>query len=115
MAFSLGQCRIFLWAPQDSFTVPGRDVCQHNLRLDPTHDFRFAGPGGPLSDDGLDVEFTASDKAPSVPGGTCNGASQRAAKQRVPWLAIALGALVLVVAGLAAWVIASRRRERAAR
>jgi nickel/cobalt transporter (NicO) family protein len=32
---------------------------------DASHDYRFVGPGGPLSDDGLELVYTASDKAPA--------------------------------------------------
>ena len=34
---------------------------------DPSHDYLFAGPGGPLQDDGLEVVFTVGEHA--VPGG----------------------------------------------
>jgi hypothetical protein len=38
---------------------------------DPSHEYRFVGPGGPLSDDGIDLVFDASDQAP-IGGGACN-------------------------------------------
>jgi hypothetical protein len=77
---------------------------------DPTHDFRFAGPGGPLSDDGLTLEYTASDKTPTVPSGAC-GVARSAAKPARPsplvWIAIG-GAVVLGAAVL----FVLRRRSR---
>ena len=58
------------------------------------NDFKFVGPGGPLSDDGLRVAFTASDKAPL--SNECDVAVE-ASGERIPWLAIGLGALGVIV------------------
>ena len=65
---------------------------------DPSFDYRFAGPGGPLSDDGLDLQFTAGPK--SEVSGTCASAVRTASPSgsRSPALLIVLigiGALVL--------------------
>ena len=70
---------------------------------DPAHDFRFAGPGGPLADDGLTLEFTATDKTPTVPAGKCTVArsAPAASSSRLGLLVLAgivvLGAGVLIV------------------
>ena len=60
---------------------------------DPAHDFRFAGPGGPLSDDGLDLQYTATSTAPQSGSCTAHAAGPPAPKPR-PWLVIALVAIV---------------------
>ena len=72
---------------------------------DPTRDFRFAGPGGPLSDDGLELEYAATDKTPAIPPGKCSAATPAAAKPAgnakltliVVAGVIALGAAALIV------------------
>ena len=76
---------------------------------DPAHDYRFAGPGGPLMDDGLDLAFTASDTAP-LTGGSCAGAAARTKpvpRGLVIGIAIALAALL---AG--GYVVLERRRAK---
>jgi hypothetical protein len=78
---------------------------------DPSHDFRFAGPGGPLSDDGLELEYTATDKTPKVPDGACMAAAAPATKAPlVSWRMLALGAGILVVLGAIGAVVLRRRR-----
>jgi hypothetical protein len=69
---------------------------------DPSHDFRFAGPGGPLSDDGLELEFTATDHAPTVPSGKCGTAppARTGDDSRLVGIAVGGGAIVLGLAGL---------------
>jgi hypothetical protein len=77
---------------------------------DPTHDYRFAGPGGPLMDDGLDVAFVASDAAPLTGDGTCK-ATARGGRPPPRALVIAVAiALAGVLAGIV--VIVQRRRAR---
>ena len=64
---------------------------------DPSHDFRFAGPGGPIEDDGLEVIFVAGDNAPVASDGKCVAFTP---KSHPWWIAGAAGgALVLGVAG----------------
>jgi hypothetical protein len=77
---------------------------------DPANDFRFAGPGGPLMDDGLDLAFVAADSAPLTNDGTCTGAT---AKKPIPKaLVIALAAgLAAVLALVVVWI---QRKKRAA-
>jgi hypothetical protein len=74
---------------------------------DPTRNFRFAGPGGPLSDDGLALEYTASDKTPTVPAGKC-GAAPPPTKPTSSLLAIGITCAVIVLGGVA--LIILRRR-----
>lgn len=65
---------------------------------DPARDWRFVGPGGPLSDDGLEVEWTSSANSERVPNATCGKASS-AKPGPTPWLLIGLGALVAIGGG----------------
>jgi hypothetical protein len=78
---------------------------------DATHDYRFVGPGGPLSDDGLEVEYTSTASTPNIPDGACAGAG--GAPQVPPavprWLWLALTGVVAVGLG----IVVARRRIRA--
>src|SRR5262245_46629550 len=78
---------------------------------DPTRDFRFAGPGGPLADDGLELEYAATDKTPAIPVGKCSGAPAAATPKpggsRIVVLVIA--GVVVLGAGV---LVAVRRRQR---
>jgi hypothetical protein len=67
------------------------------------NDFKFVGPGGPLSDDGLRIVFVASDDAPL--SNECDAIAAEPA--RIPWLAIGLGALAIAIGGI---VIYKRRK-----
>ncbi|HUS31382.1 MAG TPA: hypothetical protein VMZ53_22880 [Kofleriaceae bacterium] len=72
---------------------------------DATHEYRFVGPGGPLSDDGLDIEFKVVGEAPRVPDDRCGKAiaARKAEGAKYIWLGVAmllaggaLGAALLV-------------------
>ena len=78
---------------------------------DPSRNFRFAGPGGPLSDDGLTLEYTAADKTPAVPAGKCSASAAAAKPAADSRLGIYImgGVVVLGAVGLVVW----RRRQRA--
>jgi hypothetical protein len=77
---------------------------------DPSHDFRFAGPGGPLSDDGLDLQFTTTDKTPAVPTGKCTVArSTRTRGSGSTLVLIAVGGAIVL--GAAALIMVRRRRR----
>ncbi|HSN25196.1 MAG TPA: hypothetical protein VLT45_02890 [Kofleriaceae bacterium] len=76
---------------------------------DPSYDYKFVGALGPISDDGLDLQYNAGPKAPVTADGTCKAASSGGGSA-LPWLAGA-GALV-VVAGLLAFVLVRRRRAQ---
>jgi hypothetical protein len=67
------------------------------------NDFKFVGPGGPLSDDGLRIVFVASDDAP-----LSNECAASAAPAHIPWLPIGLGALAVA---LGAGVVIYKRRK----
>jgi hypothetical protein len=76
---------------------------------DPTHDFRFAGPGGPLSDDGLELQYTAGDRTPTVPTGKCGPAPAAGGTQRGSWpIGIAIIGGAIVLGGIA---LVARRRK----
>ena len=77
---------------------------------DPAHDYRFAGPDGPLADDGLDVAIDAGDRAAVVPDADCPAVS---VAPGVPKMLVALA--LAGAAGLAAasWFFVRRRRKRA--
>lgn len=75
---------------------------------DPTWAYRFVGPGGPLSDDGLDLAFVASDAAPLGGDGGCNAASP--ARGLPTWLVVGSAAILGCV--LAAIVVLVQRRRR---
>jgi len=85
---------------------------------DPTGSFRFAGPGGPLSDSGLLLAFTASDQALAPDDGACVGAGAAAAAGRISTGVIAIAAAAVVFGGAAAGaavLVRRRRRHRGAR
>jgi hypothetical protein len=122
LPFARGKHRIVF---RDRFRIPrpgeteakvedSPHVTIHHARIgtlnDPTHDYRFAGPGGPLADDGLDLEFTAGDKAPLTADGTCasTAASQRPPVRMIVTLAAGIGFVLAVIA-----VILKRRRRSA--
>lgn len=77
---------------------------------DPRRDWRFLGQGGPLSDDGLELAWTATDKAPPLPSGAC-AASARAGSSpsRLPFV---VGALVIVCVGVGGVLVARKARAR---
>lgn len=76
---------------------------------DASHLFKFAGPGGPLSDDGLELVFVAGADAPT--GTTACGARRRPAPgggSSLPVVPIAVA--VAIVLGAIAGVVWRRRR-----
>lgn len=58
---------------------------------DPSYDFRFAGPGGPLEDDGLELVFTAGDKAVVTADGQCVAKAAPARSHLWIWIGVGLG------------------------
>ena len=78
---------------------------------DPGNDYRFAGPGGPLADDGLDLAYTASDKAPLTAEGGCAAASAPAKQQGLPLMLVIAPAAVIGFL-LAVIVVLVQRRKR---
>jgi hypothetical protein len=72
--------------------------------------FRFVGPGGPLSSDGLDLAFTAGAKAPLLADGACAaGGAARGAGRGLGTIA----GLVIVLGGAAAGAALLWRRRQA--
>lgn len=78
---------------------------------DPAHDYKFVGPGGPLSDEGLEITFTADDDAPLVGDGLCTGATSGGpGGARIPKWAIL--AIAVAIAGALALVMLKVKRRR---
>jgi len=84
-------------------------------RADPAGSFRFAGPGGPLSESGLELAFTAGDRALVPADGACGAGAAAGGRGGA-----SAGAIVAVAAALAAGLagatvlVRRRRRRRAA-
>ena len=76
---------------------------------DPNHDFRFAGPDGPLADDGFDVAIAAGDRAVVVPDADCPAITADRRWSIIVPLSLA-GAVGLAAAS---WFFVRRRRKRA--
>ncbi len=74
---------------------------------DPSYDYKFVGAGGPISDDGLDLQYVAGPKAPVTADGTCKAATGRGGS-KLPWV-VAAGVLVVVAGGVVGFVLARRR------
>jgi len=71
---------------------------------DPSHDYRFVGPGGPVADDGLDLAFTVSAKAPAG-GEGCKAAGPAPSRRGsfpIVWLVL-LATVGLTAAGFGLW------------
>lgn len=75
---------------------------------DPTNDYRFAGPGGPLTDDGLELAFTAGDTAPLTNDGTCTATAARAPVSR----ALVAGIVAAIAAAIGVFVLVVQKRRR---
>lgn len=71
---------------------------------DPSHDFKFAGPGGPLTDDGLELVIDAGPSSTVTPDATCSAAPEKTSRAV---LYAGIGAALAVLAGIA-WLL--RRR-----
>jgi MYXO-CTERM domain-containing protein len=72
------------------------------------HIYKFLGPGGALTDDGLDLAFTVDDRAPVMADGACAVATTRGASRATIVLAIVLGTGLTAAAAL---VLLRRRRN----
>lgn len=75
---------------------------------DPRHDWRFLGAGGPLSDEGLTLEWTATANAPALPASTPCAAG--AASSGRSWWPVILAALVIGCACAGLLVVRRSRR-----
>jgi hypothetical protein len=76
------------------------------------NDYKLVGPSGALETEGLDLEFTAGDKAAVTPDAACDGAAPRRA---LPTAAIVGAAAVTGFALAAAATLVLRIRRRRAR
>ena len=76
---------------------------------DPSYDYKFVGGGGPLGDEGLDLQFDAGPRAQVTADNVCVGPTKGGAS-RLPWL-LAGGAVVVL--GAAGSLFALRRRRAA--
>jgi hypothetical protein len=80
---------------------------------DAHHQFKFVGPGGPLMDDGIDLAFEVTDKAPAAssactaPTGAPPGDDQRSLPT-----GLVIGAAAIIAFVLAAIVTWVRRKKR---
>ena len=72
---------------------------------DPSHDFRFAGPGGPLSDDGLELTFDAGPHSTVTADAVCRAEPARSSHGLIY---LAVGAAVLVL-GAVGFVLSRRK------
>ena len=67
---------------------------------DPGRDFRFAGPGGPLAEDGLDLAFEASERAAVAHDGLC-ATAEAPGDRHALWIGVGIGgAAALAVVGI---------------
>lgn len=80
------------------------EVARVGAADDPSHDYRFAGPGGPLADQGLVLELTASSRAVVTADATCR-ATPRGSSHTLAFVLVGLG-----VAGLVVWRYSRARR-----
>ena len=76
---------------------------------DPTHDYRFAGPGGPVSDDGLELEFTAGPKSSVTADATCAAAPPLRSQMSTSAILAIVATGLVALAILAGFVIRRRR------
>jgi hypothetical protein len=81
---------------------------------DPAHDYKFVGPGGPIADDGIDLAFDVSDKAPPSDG-TCVAAAPAGAPARNLSTGLVVGAAAVLGFVLACVVVLVQRRRRTTR
>ena len=75
---------------------------------DPGFDYRFAGPGGPLAEDGLDLRFEAGDRAAIAHDGICTSDDEPGGGH-----ALLIGSVVgALAAGAVVGVVLLRRRQK---
>jgi hypothetical protein len=85
------------------------DLARVGATDDPGHDYRFAGPGGPLADPGLELELTAGSRAIVTADGSC-AATPRGSSHGLAFALVGLGVAGLGVAGLGVWRYSRVRR-----
>ncbi len=82
---------------------------------DPSYDYRFAGPGGPLSDEGLEIELTAGPKSAVTPDETCSAKPPAAGARISIRTLLSIVASVVAAGVLVLFVLRRRSRNTAAR
>lgn len=91
----------------------GPGISIHKARVgpadDPSHDYRFAGPGGPLSDDGLELAFTAGPHSTVTQDGACRAPTRAS---HAFWWGILIGAVSLIGLVTLFTVLALRNKRR---
>ncbi len=65
---------------------------------DPSHDYKFAGPGGPLTDDGLELVIDAGPRSTVSPDATCSATGHATSRL---WIYLAIAAALSVFGGVA--------------
>jgi hypothetical protein len=68
------------------------------------NDFKLVGPGGPLSDDGLDIAFDASDKAPLGGEGCVAAVAAPTEKRSYFWIGVIAGVALAVLIAIGLWL-----------
>jgi hypothetical protein len=76
-----------------------------------SHQYKFVGPGGPLSDDGLEIAFRAGDNVPLGADGACDASADGSAeKGGVPTvLIVGMAAILGLILAAAATLVVRRR------
>jgi len=92
---------------------PGVSVVTGRIGIsdDPRRDWKFLGPGGPLSDDGLTLKWTATPTAPALPNGGSCASAKAAGSKRLPFV---LGAVIVACAAVGGVIVGRRARRKAA-
>jgi hypothetical protein len=77
---------------------------------DEAHDYKLVGPSGALETEGLEVRFTAGDKAIVAADRVCPG-TRRARAIPIGWTVAVAAVIAFVLAGLASLALRMRRRR----
>ncbi len=85
-------------------------TCRVGTATDPSHLFKFVGPGGPLADDGIDLQFDVTDKAPPS-ASACTAPGREPTSRGLPPVVIVIASAVIAF-GLALVVTLVRRRQK---
>lgn len=86
------------------------DIAHVGPANDPSHNYRFVGPVGPLSDDGIELVFDVGDRAPTSGSecGTIPDRPKRLSTGLVVGLAAVLGFVLAAAVALVRWRKAAR-------
>lgn len=81
----------------------------------PEHDYKLVGPGGPLMDDGLDLAFVVTERAPRGDETCANAAPRTSAHGNRPGLLLAVGGAITAIVIALVFVLVRRTARRARR